>query len=128
VRYFAPANLRAAAESPQYMALVSHYIQSKYTLRYSGGLVPDLGHILVKGHGIYVSPTTEASKAKLRRLFELCPVALVMECAGGAAIDTADGVDILQRPLEEADERGGLACGNLEEIEVAKKMLLGISK
>lgn len=128
VRYFAPANLRAAAESPQYMALVSHYIQSKYTLRYSGGLVPDLGHILVKGHGIYVSPTTEASKAKLRRLFELCPVALVMECAGGAAIDTADGVDILQRPLENADERGGLACGNLEEIEVAKKMLLGISK
>ncbi|CAH0044455.1 unnamed protein product [Clonostachys solani] len=82
VRYFAPANLRAAAESPQYMALVSHYIQSKYTLRYSGGLVPDLGHILVKGHGIYVSPTTPASKAKLRRLFELCPVALVMECAG----------------------------------------------
>lgn len=123
-RYFAPANLRAAADDPRYLTLVTHYIESKYTLRYSGGLVPDLGHALVKGHGIYVSPTTEKSKAKLRRLFELCPVALIMECAGGAAIDTADGADVLERALENTDERGGLACGNVEEVETVKKMLL----
>ncbi|TLS30092.1 hypothetical protein PpBr36_03723 [Pyricularia pennisetigena] len=51
-RYFAPANLRAAAECDKYSALVSHFISQKYTLRYSGGLVPDVVHALVKGHGV----------------------------------------------------------------------------
>ncbi|KAK6840862.1 hypothetical protein PG987_001722 [Apiospora arundinis] len=90
-RYFAPANLRAAAEDERYMSLVTHYIQNKYTLRYSGGLVPDVVHALVKGHGVYVSPVTAASKAKLRRLYELFPLALIVECAGGKAIDPATG-------------------------------------
>lgn len=30
-------------------ALVDHWIQNKLTLRYSGGLVPDVYHILTKG-------------------------------------------------------------------------------
>lgn len=116
-RYFAPANLRAAAEDKTYMSLVTRYIEDKYTLRYSGGLVPDLVHALVKGHGIYISPVTAVSKAKLRRLYELCPVALILECAGGAAIGPVDGVDILERALENTDERAGIVCGNLEEVK-----------
>lgn len=123
-RYFAPANLRAAADSPRYMSLVSHYISSKYTLRYSGGLVPDLVHALVKGHGVYVSPVTSTSKAKLRRLYELCPVALILECAGGAAVDAEDGVGVLDRVLRDTDERGGLVCGNSDEVEKVKTFLL----
>ncbi|KAK1827345.1 hypothetical protein QBC39DRAFT_334272 [Podospora conica] len=86
-RYFAPANLRAAAEDGRYMDLVTHYIRERYTLRYSGGLVPDVVHALVKGGGVYVSPVTGGSKAKLRRLYETLPVALVVECAGGRAVD-----------------------------------------
>ncbi|KAK0715210.1 fructose-1-6-bisphosphatase [Lasiosphaeris hirsuta] len=124
-RYFAPANLRAAAEDERYMALVSHYITSKYTLRYSGGLVPDVVHALVKGHGVYLSPVTEASKAKLRRLYELCPLALVVECAGGRAVDPVDGTDILAREIGNCDERGGLVCGTADEVEFALKGLLG---
>lgn len=123
-RFFAPANLRAAADSPRYMALVQHYIAGKYSLRYAGGLVPDVVHALVKGHGIYVSPVMEPSQAKLRRLFELCPVALILEAAGGAAVDPADGSRILDRPLENTDERGGLVCGNTEEVEKVKKLLI----
>ncbi|KAI1133512.1 hypothetical protein F5Y10DRAFT_227939 [Nemania abortiva] len=65
-RYFAPANLRAAAEDEQYMRLITSLIQNKYTLRYSGGLVPDIYHTLVRGHSVYISPITSASKAKLR--------------------------------------------------------------
>jgi sedoheptulose-bisphosphatase len=30
-------------------ALVNYWIENKYTLRYSGGLVPDVYHILIKG-------------------------------------------------------------------------------
>lgn len=124
-RYFAPANLRATAESEQYLRLVNSYMEQKYTLRYSGGLVPDVVHALVKGHGIYLSPVTGASKAKLRRLYELYPVALIVECAGGKAIDPEDGSDILSRALEGLDERAGLVCGTSEEVDNAKKALLG---
>lgn len=124
-RYFAPANLRAAAQDERYMALVGRYIREGYTLRYSGGLVPDVVHALVKGHGVYVSPVTAGSGAKLRRLYELLPVALVVECAGGAAIDPADGTRILDAVLEGTDERAGLVCGTREEVESARLALLG---
>lgn len=124
-RYFAPANLRAASESPAYMALVQHYITERYTLRYSGGLVPDVVHGLSKGHGLYVSPVTAGSKAKLRRLFELCPVAMVVECAGGKAVDAADGSDVLGRAVEDINETGALACGNPTEVDFAMQKLLG---
>lgn len=124
-RYFAPANLRSAAQDERYMALVTRYIQEGYTLRYSGGLVPDVIHALVKGHGVYVSPVTAKSKAKLRRLFELFPVALIIECAGGSAIDPADGTRILDTVLRGTDERAGLVCGTTEEVESVKSVLLG---
>lgn len=115
-RYFAPANLRAAAEDARYSALISAYISEKYTLRYSGGLVPDVVHALVKGHGVYVSPVTEASKAKLRRLYELAPLALIVECAGGRAVDPATGREVLATEVGDCDERGGLVCGTGEEV------------
>ncbi|KAI0436517.1 sedoheptulose-1,7-bisphosphatase [Xylaria telfairii] len=124
-RYFAPANLRAASEDPRYLALVTGYIAERYTLRYSGGLVPDVVHALVKGHGIYLSPVTKGSKAKLRRAFELLPVALVVECAGGAAVDPADGRRILETPLNHLDETAGLVCGTAEEVEMVRAVFLG---
>ncbi|KAI1206667.1 sedoheptulose-1,7-bisphosphatase [Annulohypoxylon truncatum] len=123
-RYFAPANLRAAADDEKYMGLISHFIQNKYTLRYSGGLVPDVVHALVKGHGIYISPVTAASKAKLRRLYELFPLALIIECARGKAIDPADGTDILDKQLTDLNETAGLVCGTADEVDFVKKSLL----
>ncbi|RMZ86030.1 hypothetical protein DV737_g293, partial [Chaetothyriales sp. CBS 132003] len=127
-RYFAPANLRAAAESAAYARLINHYIQSKYTLRYSGGLVPDVVHMLVKGHGVYVSPVTGASKAKLRRLYELYPIALVVECAGGKAISPHDGKDILDHVLTDCNERAGIACGTAVEVDFVRSALLEDTK
>lgn len=122
-RCFAPANLRAASESPAYMSLVQHYITERYTLRYSGGLVPDVAHGLSKGHGLYVSPVTAGSKAKLRRLFELCPVAMVVECSGGKALDAADGSNVLDRSVDDINERGALVCGNPGEVDFAMQKL-----
>lgn len=120
-RYFAPANLRAAADDAKYMSLITNFIQRKYTLRYSGGLVPDIVHALVKGHGIYISPVTPQSKAKLRRLYELTPIALIIECAGGAALDSATGKRVLDVAVADTDERGGLICGSLEEVEEVRR-------
>ena len=127
-RYFAPANLRAAAEDEAYAALVAHFIQQRYTLRYSGGLVPDVVHALVKGHGVYVSPVSSSTPAKLRRLFELLPLALVVECAGGRAVDPGDGCDVLARGVEDINERAGLVCGVTEDVEFVIKALCGGEK
>lgn len=124
-RYFAPANLRAAGHDERYGSLISGYISEGYTLRYAGGLVPDIVHALVKGHGVYVSPVTARSGAKLRRLYELLPVALVVEAAGGRAIDPSDGGRILDAVLAGTDERAGLVCGTAEEVEKVRLALVG---
>ncbi|KAL6879789.1 hypothetical protein HDV57DRAFT_93944 [Trichoderma longibrachiatum] len=123
-RYFAPANLRYAAESPAYAALISSFITNKYTLRYCGGLVPDLGHILTKGHGVYISPVAETKDAKLRRLYEVLPVALVVECAGGKAVDEF-GRRVLDREVGGCDERGGIIFGNGDEVDEVVRVLFG---
>lgn len=125
-RYFAPANLRAAGHDERYGGLISGYISEGYTLRYAGGLVPDVVHALVKGHGVYVSPVTARSgPAKLRRLYELLPVALVIEAAGGKAIDPTDGSRILDAVLRGTDERAGLVCGTAEEVDKVREALVG---
>lgn len=105
------------------MKLISHFIEQRYTLRYSGGLVPDIAHALSKGNGVYVSPVNDKSKAKLRRLYELTPVALVVECCGGVAIDPADGREVLGRVVLDCDERGGIVCGTGDDVEMVMKAL-----
>ena len=64
---FAPGNLRASADNSAYHALVNYWIESKYTLRYSGGLVPDVYHILIKGQGVLSNASS--LKAKVCRWF-----------------------------------------------------------
>eukprot|EP00879_Flechtneria_rotunda_P026197 GHRR01027917.1.p1 GENE.GHRR01027917.1~~GHRR01027917.1.p1 ORF type:complete len:360 (+),score=132.20 GHRR01027917.1:204-1283(+) len=44
----APANLRAAADNQTYKHLLDRWITSGAKLRYSGGMVPDVHHILAK--------------------------------------------------------------------------------
>jgi len=59
-----------------------------YRLRYSGGMVPDLHQILLKGGGIFSYPgTSDVPNGKLRQLFEVIPFAFIYEQAGGQAIN-----------------------------------------
>lgn len=59
-----------------------------YRLRYSGGMVPDLHQILLKGGGIFSYPgTSDKPYGKLRQLFEVIPFAFIYEQAGGQAIN-----------------------------------------
>lgn len=60
-----------------------------YRLRYSGGMVPDLHQILLKGGGVFSYPgTSDKPEGKLRQLFEVIPFAFMYEQAGGQAIDS----------------------------------------
>ncbi len=69
-------------------ALVEHFFAEGYRLRYSGGMVPDLHQILLKGGGIFSYPgTSDKPAGKLRKVFEVFPFAYIYEKAGGEAID-----------------------------------------
>jgi len=68
--------------------LVNEMFKDGYYLRYSGGMVPDLHQILLKGGGLFSYPgTSDKPKGKLRQLFEVFPFAFVYKCAGGDAVD-----------------------------------------
>lgn len=75
---FSPGNLRATFDNPNYERLISHYIGEKYTLRYTGGMVPDVFQIIVKEKGVFTNVTSPSTKAKLRLLFEVAPLALLV--------------------------------------------------
>ena len=68
--------------------MIDNFFKEGYRLRYSGGMVPDLHHILLKGGGIFSYPgTSDKPKGKLRMLFEVFPFAYIFEKAGGQAIN-----------------------------------------
>ena len=74
--------------APFHKKLIDDIFNDGYRLRYSGGMVPDLHQILLKGGGLFSYPgTTDKPKGKLRQLFEVFPFALAYEKAGGGAID-----------------------------------------
>lgn len=66
---FSPANLRASQDLPGYSKLIDHWMETRLTLRYTGGLVPDVYQQFTKKQGIFANPTTEKAPAKLRVAF-----------------------------------------------------------
>ena len=73
---------------PRHKAMIDAIFSDGYRLRYSGGMVPDLHQILLKGGGLFSYPSTsDVPKGKLRMIFEVFPFAFVYEKAGGEAID-----------------------------------------
>ena len=74
--------------APHHKAMIDDIFKDGYRLRYSGGMVPDLHQILIKGGGLFSYPgTSDVPKGKLRMTFEVFPFAFVYELAGGKAID-----------------------------------------
>jgi fructose-1,6-bisphosphatase I len=74
--------------SDHHKKMVDDIFNDGYRLRYSGGMVPDLHQILLKGGGLFSYPgTSDKPKGKLRQLFEVFPFALAFEKAGGGGID-----------------------------------------
>lgn len=114
-KMFAPGNLRACRERKEYLDLMDYWCKEQYTLRYSGGMVPDLNQILLKGKGIFAYPGySEAPNGKLRLLFECAPMSLLMEQAGGASSDGK--IRILEKIAENLDQRTPIFIGSKGEV------------
>merc|ERR1719313_3323701 len=122
-KIFAPANLRATKELEGYRKLVDHYMANKFTLRYSGGLVPDVYQQFTKQQGVFSNPTSDSSPAKLRLAFEAAPFGLLVEKAGGKTSDGTTGGSVLDVKINEVDQRTPLCIGSSNEVDRFNEMV-----
>ena len=92
-----------------------------YRLRYSGGMVPDLHQILLKGGGIFSYPgTSDKPHGKLRQLFEVIPFAFMYEQAGGQAVNNK-GMRLMELVPSHPHDTSPCFFGSNYEIETLKK-------
>ncbi len=100
--------------------LIDGIFKDGYRLRYSGGMVPDLHQILLKGGGLFSYPATSgAKKGKLRLVFEVFPFAFVYEKAGGEAIDGKKR--LLELDPEHPHDTSPCFFGSKNEIERVRR-------
>ena len=91
-------------------------------LRYSGGFVPDINQVLMKRQGIFLYPhLTDHPQGKLRVLFELNPMAFLIEQAGGAA--STGKQRILDLKPESIEDRAPIFIGSREDVELAERCI-----
>ncbi|KAM3145973.1 hypothetical protein pb186bvf_001951 [Paramecium bursaria] len=82
-KIFAPGNTRCLKDFVAYKELVDYWLLNGYTLRYSGGMAPDVCQIFIKEEGVFTAFGTDKYPAKLRYLYECAPLAFLVEKAGG---------------------------------------------
>ncbi len=91
-------------------------------LRYSGGFVPDINQVLIKGGGIFLYPhLTDNPLGKLRLLYELNPMAFLVEQAGGAASNGKQR--ILDIDPESLDQCSPVFIGTKEAVAQAEQFI-----
>jgi fructose-1,6-bisphosphatase I len=101
--------------------MVDGLFMEGYRLRYSGGMVPDLHQILLKGGGLFSYPgTSDKPDGKLRKLFEVFPFAFIYKIAGGEAIDGHR--DLLELDCNDIHETSPCFFGSKYEINRVKEV------
>jgi fructose-1,6-bisphosphatase I len=103
---------------------IRHLEEKGFKLRYSGGFVPDINQVLMKGKGLFMYPALQGSpNGKLRVLFELNPMAFIIEHAGGAASNGT--MPILDVKPESLDQRSPVYIGCAEDVKTATTFVNG---
>lgn len=89
--------------------------KASYKLRYIGSLVGDVHRTLIQG-GIYIYPgDVKNPEGKLRLLFEINPMSMIVEAAGGMA--TSGGQSPLDITPTALDNRVPIALGTTKQVE-----------
>ncbi|GAA8444381.1 class 1 fructose-bisphosphatase [Helicobacter pylori] len=98
------------------------FFAENYRLRYSGSMVADVHHVLVKKGGMFSYP-----QKKLRKLFEVFPLALMVEKAKGEAFYFDKGVKkrLLEQGVESYHEKSECYLASPHEAQILEKHLKG---
>ncbi|MCQ2839163.1 class 1 fructose-bisphosphatase [Helicobacter pylori] len=98
------------------------FFAENYRLRYSGSMVADVHHVLVKKGGMFSYP-----QKKLRKLFEVFPLALMVEKAKGEAFYFDKGVKkrLLDQGVENYHEKSECYLASPHEAQILEKYLKG---
>ncbi|MGL2360460.1 class 1 fructose-bisphosphatase [Helicobacter pylori] len=98
------------------------FFAENYRLRYSGSMVADVHHVLVKKGGMFSYP-----QKKLRKLFEVFPLALMVEKAKGEAFYFDKGVKkrLLEQSVESYHEKSECYLASQHEAHILEKYLKG---
>ncbi|WQS64237.1 class 1 fructose-bisphosphatase [Helicobacter pylori] len=98
------------------------FFAENYRLRYSGSMVADVHHVLVKKGGVFSYP-----QKKLRKLFEVFPLALMVEKAKGEAFYFDKGVKkrLLEQSVESYHEKSECYLASPHEAQILEKYLKG---
>jgi fructose-1,6-bisphosphatase I len=124
VKTYAPGNLRAVVDTPNYRKMMNMWLDEGHTLRYSGGMVPDIHHMLIKGAGIFSNiGGSKYPQGKLRLLFECGPFAYIMEQAGGAA--STGTMPVMDVKITDLDQRTPIILGAKKEVKRVSEVLSG---
>jgi fructose-1,6-bisphosphatase I len=86
-----------------------------YSTRYSGTMVADVHRLLLKGGVFLYPPTKKAPEGKLRLLYEVNPMALIVEQAGGKALVGQERV--LEVQPKALHQRVACCLGSPEEVD-----------
>jgi fructose-1,6-bisphosphatase I len=120
-RIYAPGGLRSKYTAGT-LKFVRSLEKSGTKLRYSGGFVPDINQVLIKGSGLFMYPhLTDSPAGKLRLLYELNPMAFLVEQAGGAASNGRQR--ILDIDPERLDQCSPVFIGSKEAVEMAEQCI-----
>ncbi|MDO7812734.1 fructose-bisphosphatase [Helicobacter pylori] len=98
------------------------FFAENYRLRYSGSMVADVHHVLIKKGGMFSYP-----QKKLRKLFEVFPLALMVEKAKGEAFYFDKGVKkrLLEQSVESYHEKSECYLASPHEAQILEKYLKG---
>ncbi len=98
------------------------FFAENYRLRYSGSMVADVHHVLIKKGGMFSYP-----QKKLRKLFEVFPLALMVEKAKGEAFYFDKGVKkrLLEQSVESYHEKSECYLASQHEAQILEKYLKG---
>ncbi|MGL2837248.1 class 1 fructose-bisphosphatase [Helicobacter pylori] len=98
------------------------FFAKNYRLRYSGSMVADIHHLLIKKGGMFSYP-----QKKLRKLFEVFPLALIIEKAKGEAFYFDKGVKkrLLEQSVESYHEKSECYLASPHEAQILEKYLKG---
>ncbi|NHB34393.1 class 1 fructose-bisphosphatase [Helicobacter pylori] len=98
------------------------FFAENYRLRYSGSMVADVHHVLIKKGGMFSYP-----QKKLRKLFEVFPLALMVEKAKGEAFYFDKGVKkrLLEQGVESYHEKSECYLASPHEAQILEKYLKG---